>query len=97
MTARKASAQKSLPQKVIGKIRHAFRRENLPRNRGVRISLGVLLSLGGVAGAVLPILGVWMLPLGIAVLSVDIPGVRRFARKVKVKWGNLRGRKTARA
>lgn len=74
-----------------------FRRENLPRNPAVRITLGALLSIGGIAGIILPVLGLWMLPLGIAVLSVDIPPVRRFARKVKVKWSNWRGRKTARA
>lgn len=74
-------------------MRGAFRRENLPRNRAVRIGLGVLLSVGGVAGIVLPVLGLWMLPLGITVLSVDIPGVRRVARKVKVKWGHARGKR----
>ncbi len=88
---------KSFPEKITSRIRHAFRRENLPRNRAARIALGSALAVGGVAGAILPVLGIWMLPLGIAVLSVDIPGVRRFVRKTKVKWGNVRGRKTARA
>ncbi len=93
----KARAPTFAAGKISGRIRRAFRRENLPRNRAARVTLGVLLSLGGIAGAVLPVLGVWMLPLGIAVLSADSPGVRRFARKAKVKWGNLRRRKAARA
>lgn len=92
---RKSTAD--LAGKVGARIRHTFRRENLPRNRAVRIFLGALLSLGGVAGIVLPVLGLWMLPLGIGVLSVDIPAVRRLARKAKVKWGNMRGRRAARA
>lgn len=88
---------KTRGKKIVAKIKHAFRRENLPRSKPVRITLGVLLSLGGIAGIILPVLGLWMLPLGIAVLSVDIPVVRRIARKVKVKWGQMRGRKAARA
>ena len=78
---------------IIAKIRHAFRRENLPKSKVARITLGVALTVGGVAGAVLPLLGVWMIPLGIAVLSVDIPVVRRFARKVQVKWSKWRGKR----
>ena len=44
-------------------------------------------------GVFLPIQGFWMLPLGIAVLSVDSPAVRRFARKAKVKYGNAVGKR----
>lgn len=38
--------------------------------------LGILLLVGGILGA-LPILGFWMIPLGLMVLSVDF----RWARK----------------
>lgn len=82
---------------LMAKIRHAFRRENLPKSKVARVTLGVALTIGGITGAVLPVLGVWMIPLGIAVLSVDIPVVRRVARKAKVKWANWRGRRAARA
>lgn len=74
----------------MAKVRHLFRRENLPRSRAARVTLGVALSVGGITGVVLPVLGLWMLPLGIAVLSVDSHVVRRFARKAKVKWGRAR-------
>ena len=41
-----------------------------------RLVLGVLLLIGGLLGA-LPVLGFWMIPLGLLVLSVDF----RWARK----------------
>jgi hypothetical protein len=42
----------------------------------VRIPLSILLILGGVF-SFLPVLGIWMLPLGLLVLAVDIPPLRR--------------------
>ncbi len=41
-----------------------------------RILIGVLLILGGLLGA-LPILGFWMVPLGLLVLSLDFRWARR--------------------
>jgi hypothetical protein len=43
---------------------------------GVRTLVGVALMAGGVLGF-LPILGFWMLPLGIAIASLDFPPLRR--------------------
>lgn len=43
---------------------------------GVRAVLGVLAIIGGVAGF-LPILGFWMLPLGVVLIALDIPPLRR--------------------
>lgn len=42
---------------------------------GVRSLLGLLLMVGGVLGF-LPILGFWMLPLGIVLIVLDIPILR---------------------
>ena len=42
----------------------------------MRIVIGVLLLLGGMLWF-LPILGLWMIPLGLLVLSVDFPWARR--------------------
>ena len=42
----------------------------------VRKVIGVLLLLGGLLWF-LPILGIWMIPLGLLVLSVDFPWARR--------------------
>ena len=47
-----------------------------PHMHLVRIPLAILLLLGGVF-SFLPILGLWMLPLGLLVLAVDIPPLRR--------------------
>ncbi len=44
--------------------------------RWARLPLGLALMTGGVFGF-LPILGFWMLPLGIVVLLVDVPWVQR--------------------
>jgi hypothetical protein len=47
-----------------------------PRSWWVRIPAGILLILGGVF-AILPGLGIWMLPLGLLLLAADIPFLRR--------------------
>src|SRR5687767_13091537 len=60
----------------------------LPRSRLLRIVIGVLLIIGGVF-SFLPILGVWMIPLGLFVLSIDIPRVRRWRRRFAV-WFHRR-------
>ena len=65
----------------------------LPRSRILRILIGVLLIVGGLF-AFLPILGFWMLPLGLLVLSVDIPRVRRWRRRFAV-WFHRRYPKLA--
>lgn len=51
----------------------------VPKTQLMRIVVGVLLILGGVL-SFLPILGVWMLPLGLVYLSVDYKRFRRFKR-----------------
>lgn len=54
--------------------------------------LGSALVIGGVAGF-LPILGFWMLPLGLIVLSIDLALVRRHRRRLQVWWGRRRRRR----
>lgn len=41
----------------------------------IRIPLGILLVIGGVF-SILPVLGIWMLPLGLLLLAVDLPFLR---------------------
>jgi hypothetical protein len=48
--------------------------ENVPP--GVRSVLGIVLVIAGVFGF-LPILGFWMIPLGGALIALDIPPLRR--------------------
>jgi hypothetical protein len=56
----------------------------LPQSRALRITLGGTLTVAGALGGWLPILGYWMVPLGLVILSVDIPRVRRSRRKITV-------------
>ena len=51
--------------------------------------LGIGLCIGGVLGF-LPIVGFWMLHLGILVLSVEYHPIRRFRRRFEVWWGRRR-------
>jgi len=46
---------------------------------GARLVLGLLLIVGGVLGF-LPVLGFWMIPLGIAVAALDVKPVLRRLR-----------------
>lgn len=48
----------------------------VPDHKWVRIPTGLLLMVGGCL-SFLPILGVWMLPLGVLLLAEDIPLFRR--------------------
>ena len=43
---------------------------------GVRSVLGLLAMAGGVVGF-LPVLGFWMFPLGVVLIALDIPPLRR--------------------
>lgn len=61
----------------------------VPAHPIVRIILGVLLVIGGMLGF-LPILGFWMIPLGLILLSVDLRLVRRWRRRIEVWWGRRR-------
>ncbi|MER0239668.1 hypothetical protein [Fulvimarina sp. MAC8] len=73
-------AASKLPRQTM---RIAGRQVGLPQNRWLRMSIGLLLVIGGIFGF-LPILGVWMIPLGLVVLSIDLPMVRRWRRRSDV-------------
>jgi len=66
-----------------------------PSRRLVRIAAALLFILGGVF-SILPVLGLWMLPVGLALLSEDIPGLKvpleRSARWIARTWARMRGR-----
>ena len=74
-------------------IKFAGRTFNLPESKVLRLLIGSLLVFGGLLGF-LPILGFWMIPLGLIVLSADIAIIRRWRRQGEVKYGRWRnGRK----
>ncbi|WP_419912348.1 hypothetical protein [Hoeflea sp.] len=76
------------PRRVL---RIGSRHIRLPESRMLRMGLGILLVIGGILGF-LPILGFWMIPLGLLILSHDIPMVRRWRRRLALRFGR-RGRK----
>lgn len=47
-----------------------------PSSRWVRIPIALLLIVGGVVGF-LPVLGFWMIPLGLLFLAQDVPFLQR--------------------
>jgi hypothetical protein len=66
----------------------------LPGSVAARRTLGGALCAGGVLGF-LPVLGFWMLPLGVVVLSADSHPVRRLRRRAEVKVEAWRRRRRA--
>jgi hypothetical protein len=55
-----------------------------PDSRLVRIPVALLLIVGGVF-SFLPVLGLWMLPLGLALIAVDVPAMRPPLARV-LRW-----------
>ncbi len=62
-------------------------RIGVPHHPLPRVLLGGAMVLGGLVGF-LPILGFWMVPVGLAILAIDFPPVRRLQRRMTVKFGN---------
>ena len=67
-----------------GEVRIGSRHFQLPQHPRTRIALGTGLVVGGTLGF-LPVLGFWMIPLGLLVLSQDLPAVRRWRRNFVVR------------
>ena len=70
-------------EQPVPRIRLFGRDIALPRSWVARNALGVGLILLGTLGF-LPVLGFWMIPLGLFVLANDFPSVRRFNRRAGV-------------
>jgi hypothetical protein len=77
----------------VSRFIHWLRR---PSSFAVRLAIAALLVLGGIF-SFLPVLGVWMLPLGLLLIAQDIPflqkplvsafaWVERKCEWLKVKW-----------
>ena len=67
-------------------IKFAGFKVRVPAHPIVRTVLGIALIFGGIF-SFLPILGVWMLPLGLIMLSIDSALIRRFRRKSEIRLG----------
>ena len=65
-----------------------------PSRRWLRLGAAALLILGGIL-AILPIFGLWMLPLGLALMSDDLPWLKvpmeKAARGAERLWARVRG------
>jgi len=70
--------------------RHALRfgkhQVPLPGWWPLRIALGIAFLIGGLF-SILPVLGLWMIPVGVMILSIDLPPVRRFRRRTIAWYG----------
>lgn len=65
-----------LQRKLPDRLSSWLKRLRAPGARWVRIPIGILLVCGGFLGF-LPVLGFWMLPLGLLLLSLDVPLLER--------------------
>ncbi len=63
-----------------------FRALKTTPNHHLRKTVGGAFVVGGLFGF-LPILGYWMIPVGLALLAVDFPLARRLYRNLIVWWG----------
>ena len=74
----------------IGRLRH-------PDAVWVRAPTGVALTAGGVL-SILPVLGLWMVPVGLALLAHDVPPMRKpIARVLRFTNGKIDGMKARKA
>ena len=71
---------------MVRHIKFAGFNVRVPAHPLLRAALGIALVFGGIF-SFLPILGVWMLPLGLIILSIDSALIRRFRRKSTVRLG----------
>ena len=71
------------PLKIFGREIH------MPQSRAARVSIGIALIFFGILGF-LPVLGFWMIPLGLFVLSQEFGWIRRLRRRISVWWGRRR-------
>ena len=64
-----------------------------PPRRWLRLGAAMLLVIGGIF-SILPVLGLWMLPLGLALMSDDVPWLKtpleHSARWIERAWWKAR-------
>lgn len=56
----------------------------------ISVTVGVAFVLGGSVFAFLPVLGVWMVPVGLAILAPNVPVAGRMSRRL-LRWSIRRG------
>ena len=86
-------AFRHLEREVPEPIARALQKLRHPDARWIRIPVGMLFVVGGVF-SILPVLGIWMLPLGLLLIAYDVPFLRepvgRFTIWATEKWAVFR-------
>jgi len=86
-------AFKRLEREIPERAARGLRRLRHPNARYVRIPIALLAIVGGIF-SFLPVLGIWMLPLGLLLLAQDVPFLRkpvaRFPLWLERKWRTLK-------
>ncbi len=84
--------------KLPNRGRRAVEWLRVPERRWFRLGAALFLILGGFL-SVLPVFGLWMLPLGLALMSDDIPWLKvpleKVARGVERLWARVGGGRKA--
>lgn len=84
-----------LEEETPDRVARAIRWLREPKAKWVRIPLGVLLIAGGFFGF-LPVLGFEFIPLGLLLIALDVPFLRkpvaRFTLWLERKWRSLKER-----
>jgi hypothetical protein len=84
---KRAEKKKRVPPRRVVRI---FERDfRMPQSKVLRVSIGIGLVMLGILGF-LPILGFWMIPLGLLVLSYEFAAIRRMRRRGVVWWERRR-------
>jgi hypothetical protein len=73
-----------LIDRLPSRFRTTVRWLRKPSSRWMRIPAGALLIAGGLLG-ILPLLGFWMLPLGLVLLAEDVPLLRTWRDRI-LSW-----------
>lgn len=84
--------EQALPDPVSTQVNRLRR----PRAVWIRVPVALLFMVGGVF-SFLPVLGVWMLPIGLLLLAIDLPFLKGPVSRMMVwgerKWKTWRRRK----
>ena len=85
-----------IERSVPPQLARAFARLRSRRATLIRVPLAILLVIGGIF-SILPVLGLWMLPLGLLLLAIDLPALRGPMAALIVRfrrwWANRRKRR----
>jgi hypothetical protein len=73
--------ESELPYRLASRLRWLRH----PKSRWIRLPAGILLIFGGTF-AILPFLGLWMLPLGLMLVAADVPFLQRPMAQLTM-WG----------